>query len=96
MILYKKELTNKIAERTGFKKQDIKRMLIVFSEIIYEELLKGNSIILKNVFKFEPCITKAGERYNPYSKQWEYREGHRSLKMNPSKKLRQAIREGEL
>lgn len=93
MILYKKEITNKIAEKTGLKKQDIKQMLVVFGEVVNEELRKDNAIVLKNVFKITPIIKKSRNRYNPLRNKEEYEEEHRSVKMIPSYNLRKAIKE---
>ena len=93
MILYKKEITSKIAEKTGLKKQDIKQMLIAFGEVVNEELRKDNAIVLKNVFKITPIIKKSRNRYNPLRNKEEYEEEHRSVKMIPSYNLRKAIKE---
>lgn len=92
MVLYKKELTNKIAGKTGFKKQDIREMLDTFREIVYGELQEDNTIVLKNLFKIQPITMKPRERFNPLTRETEYIKEHKAVKMVPSETLKQIIR----
>jgi len=55
MILYKQEVINKLAEKTGLYKKDIRAVLLALNELVYEEMDADNTILLKNLFKIEPC-----------------------------------------
>ena len=37
MILYKKDVIDKLSEMTGLYKKDIKAMLVALNELVYEE-----------------------------------------------------------
>lgn len=37
MILYKKDVIDKLSEKTGLYKKDIKAMLVALNELVYEE-----------------------------------------------------------
>lgn len=91
MILHKREIVNKIAERTGFRKQDIAIMLSEMKEIMRDELVKGNSISIRNLFTLEPTI-RTGNKYNLKTQEVEYKEEYVSVKAVPSKTLREYVR----
>lgn len=65
MILHKKDIVNKIAERTGFRKQDIAIMLSEMKDVMREELVKGNSVSIRNLFTLAPTI-RTGNKYIMY------------------------------
>lgn len=53
MILYKQEVINKLAEKTGLYKKDVRAVLLALNELVYEEMDADNTILLKNLFKIE-------------------------------------------
>ena len=91
MVLHKKEIVDKIAEKTGLKKQDIKWMYEAFREIIYEELAKGNSVLLRKLFTIMPTV-RTGNKYNINTKEVEYKDEYVSVKTVPSKALKEYVR----
>ena len=48
MILYKKDVIDKLSEKTGLYKKDIKAMLVALNELVYEE-----SLLIKSQVLFE-------------------------------------------
>ena len=50
MILYKQEVINKLAEKTGLYKKDVRAVLLALNELVYEEMDADNTILLKNLF----------------------------------------------
>ena len=50
MVLHKKDVIDRISDKTGLYKKDIKEMIDAFREIVYEELKEGNEIGLNNLF----------------------------------------------
>lgn len=91
MVLHRKEIVNKISKDTGLKKQDIKLMLTALKEIIYEELVHGNSISMRNLFTLTPTI-RTGNKYNISSREVEYRDEYVSVRAIPSKAMRDYVR----
>ncbi len=82
-----KEVINRIADKTGLKKQDIKQMVIAFKEVVYDVIEEEKSLFLKELFHIKPVEIKGRKRYiAPYHKAI-YQEGHKSVKIVPSKKL---------
>lgn len=92
MILYRKDITNKIAEKTGLYKKDIKEMLNAFREIVYEELQEDNTIFIRNLFKIQPVTMNSRLTFVPSTKERRYIEERKTVKMIPSEKLKQIIR----
>lgn len=82
-----------IADKTGLYKKDVREMIDSFSEIIIEELKKGNELGLNNLFTIKTVVKEAGDGFNPILKIYEYRDEHRTVKMIPSANLKQIIRE---
>ena len=62
MILYKQEVINKLAEKTGLYKKDVRAVLLALNELVYEEMDADNTILLKNLFKIEPVTVKERNR----------------------------------
>lgn len=93
MILHKKDVIDKISDKTGLYKKDVREMIDTFRELLYEELKEGNEIALNNMFNIKTVPVKAGDKFNPRLNIWEYRDEHRTVKMIPSANLKQAIRE---
>ena len=59
MILHKKEVINKLAEKTGLYKKDVRAVLMAFRELVYEEMDADNTILITNLFKIEPVTVEA-------------------------------------
>lgn len=93
MILYKQDVVNKLAEKTGLYKKDIKAMLAAFNELIYDEMNKSNSILITNLFKIEPVIVDLRKRYSPFvNNRYYIEERHKSVKIIPSSNLVDSVR----
>ena len=64
MILYKKDVIDKLSEKTGLYKKDIKAMLVALNELVYEEMDNDNAILLNNLLKIEPVTIPPRNRYD--------------------------------
>ena len=93
MVLHKKDVIDRISNKTGLYKKDIKEMIDAFREIVYEELKEGNEIGLNNLFTIKTVVKEVTRAYNPFYKIWEDRDEHRTVKMIPSENLKLTIRE---
>ena len=93
MVLHKKDVINKISDKTGLYKKDVREMIDALIEMVYEELKEGNEIGLNNLFTIKSVVKEVSHAYNPFYRIWEDRDEHRTVKMIPSYALKQTIRE---
>ncbi len=84
MVLRKHEVINKLAEKTGLYKKDVRAVLTAFHEMVYEEMDADNQILLKNLFKIEPITVKERNRYDLARKCMYLEKEHRNVKITPS------------
>lgn len=95
MILHKQEVINKLAEKTGLYKKDVRAVLLALNELVYEEIDADNAILLKNLFKIEPVTIKARNRYDIVRDRVYLDKEHRNVKITPSVNLVNSVREKE-
>lgn len=95
MILYKQEVINKLAEKTGLYKKDVRAVLLALNELVYEEIDADNAILLKNLFKIEPVTINARNRYDIVRDRMYLDKEHRNVKITPSVNLVNSVREKE-
>ena len=95
MILYKQEVINKLAEKTGLYKKDVRAVLLALNELVYEEIDADNAILLKNLFKIEPVTIKARNRYDIVRDRVYLDKEHRNVKITLSVNLVNSVREKE-
>lgn len=97
MILYKQDVVNKLAEKTGLYKKDIKAVLAAFNDLVYEEIDADNSILITNLFKIEPVMIGVRKRYSIFNDEKYYiNEEHKSVKIIPSSNLTGSLRKQNL
>lgn len=92
MILYKKDVIDKLSEKTGLYKKDIKAMLIALNELVYEEMDNDNVIILNNLLKIEPVTVAPRNRYDIVRSKVYQHEAYEDVKITPSNNLRDSVR----
>ena len=95
MILYKQEVINKLAEKTGLYKKDIKAMLVALNELVYEEMDNDNAILLNNLLKIEPVTVKERNRYDIVRDRVYLDKEHRNVKITPSTNLIDSVKKTE-
>lgn len=92
MTINRQAVINKISEKTGLYKKDIKEMLMAFKEVIYEELAQNNNIFIYNLFNIVPVRRKARKRYDCLKDIMYVKEEHNDVKIKPSVNLINSIR----
>lgn len=92
MILYKKDVIDKLSEKTGLYKKDIKAMLVALNELVYEEMDNDNAIILNNLLKIEPVTIPPRNRYDIVRDKVYQHEAYQVVKITPSNNLRDRYR----
>lgn len=92
MTLYQKDVIDRLSEKTGFYKKDIKEMLIALNELVYEEMDNDNAILLNNLFKIETVMTKDRQRFSGVINQHYIDKAHRNIKITPSVNLTDSVR----
>ena len=95
MILYKQEVINKLAEKTGLYKKDVRAVLLSLNELVYEEMDADNTILLKNLFKIEPVTVKERNRYDIVRDCVYLDKEHRNVKITPSTNLIDSVKKTE-
>ena len=95
MILYKQEVINKLAEKTGLYKKDVRAVLLALNELVYEEMDADNTILLKNLFKIEPVTVKERNRYDIVRDRVYLDKEHRKVKITPSINLLDSLKKEE-
>jgi len=92
-MIYKKDVVNRIAKKTGLKKQDIKSMFTALEEVIVETLKLGEDIQFKNLFTIRGETVKARNRYIVSRGDCIFQKEHKTVKITPSKNLVNVIKE---
>ncbi len=87
MVLHRKEIADILKEKTGFNKQELKLIIPALKELIYEEVAKGNSIQIWELFTIKPITTKRTKRYDAIQDRWYIDEPHKKVKITLSKML---------
>lgn len=95
MRLLKQDVINKLAEKTGLYKKDVRLVLLALNELIYEELDADNAILLKNLFKIEPITTKERNRYDIVRDRVYLDKEHRNVKVTLSTNLVDSVKKKE-
>lgn len=96
MRLLKQDVINKLAEKTGLYKKDVRAVLDSFHELVYEELDADNSILITNLFKVESIIVDSRKRYSPYVDDNYYIEKeHKTVKITPASNLLDSLKKEE-
>lgn len=88
----KAELAAAIAERTNLKKKDADAAVAAFTEVVIEELQKGEKVAISGFGVFEIVERKEREGRNPKSGETLMIEASRAPKFRPGKNLKDAVK----
>lgn len=88
----KAELAAAIAERTNLKKKDAEAVVAAFTEVVIEELQKGDKVAISGFGVFEVIERKEREGRNPKSGETLTIEASRAPKFRPGKNLKDAVK----
>lgn len=87
------DIINRIADKTGLYKKDIKVMLLAFKEVMAEVIENDESLILKDILVLKTITKKPRKRYiAPYGKYIMEKE-HKVIKILPGKRLKKIVRD---
>lgn len=86
-MVNQRNIINRISDKTGLKKQDIKEMLLAFKQVIYDVIKEGDDLFLKEVFTIKTVDVKGRNRYIAPYEEIVYQEEHKSVKIIPSRNL---------
>lgn len=87
----KKELAERIADKTGESRATVRRVLQTFLEELVEELSQGNRIEFRDFGVFEIKTRAPRIAQNPRTLQRVRVPERRSVKFKPGRKMRDAI-----
>lgn len=88
----KAELAAAIAERTNLKKKDADAAVAAFTEVVIEELQKGEKVAISGFGVFETIERKEREGRNPKSGETLTIEASKAPKFRPGKNLKEAVK----
>lgn len=91
----KKELIDRVAEHTGAKRAQVKRIIQMFLESIIEELSRGNRLEFRDFGVFE-CRTRAGRvAQNPKTLEPVKVPPKRTVKFKAGRQLKERLLNSE-
>ena len=95
IVVNQKGMIDRIAEKTGLYKKDIKEMLHAFKEVIYDVAEEEAELLCKEVFYIKTVNMKGRNRYIAPYKEIVYQDEHKILKIVPSRLLLDTIKDKE-
>lgn len=84
----KKEIVNKMAEKTGLYKKDIREMLFTFQEVIQEAMQDGDRVLLHGFLTIKPVLIREKQYYNLQEQSLKTKPAHMIIKCYPGSELR--------
>lgn len=90
-MVNKKEIADRIAEKTGFYKKDVKMMLSAFADVLEESLSEGDTVFFQEIFTMKPVTVNARYRFIPYSQKMVYQDEHTVVKIKSGKRLKECV-----
>jgi nucleoid DNA-binding protein len=84
----KKAIVNKIAEKTGLYKKDIREMLFAFQEVIQETMQEGDRILLHGFLTIKPVLIREKQYYDLQEQGLKTKPAHTIIKCYPGSELR--------
>ncbi len=91
-MVNQRDIVNRIADKTGLYKKDIKEMLLAFKEVMVDVIEENETLFLKEIFTLKTITKKARNRYiAPYGKIILEKE-HKIVKILPGTRLTELVR----
>lgn len=92
-MVNQRDIVNRIADKTGLYKKDIKEMLLAFKEVMVDVIEEDETLFLKEIFTLKTITKKARNRYiAPYGKTILEPE-HRIVKILPGSRLTEIVKD---
>ena len=94
-MVNQRDIVNRIADKTGLYKKDIKEMLLAFKEVMVDVIEEDESMFLKEIFTLKTITKKPRKRYiAPYGKIIMEKE-HKIVKILPGSRLTEIVRDNQ-
>lgn len=94
-MVNQREVVNRIAEKTGLYKKDVKEMLLAFKDVMVDVIKEDESMFLKEIFSLRTITKKPRKRYiAPYGKTIMEKE-HKIVKILPGSRLTKIVRDNQ-
>ncbi len=91
-MVNQRDIVNRIADKTGLYKKDIKEMLLAFKEVMVDIIKEDETMFLKEIFTLKTITKKARNRYiAPYGKTIMEKE-HKIVKIIPGIRLTEIVK----
>ena len=94
-MVNQRDIVNRIADKTGLYKKDIKEMLLAFKEVMVDVIEEDESMFLKEIFTLKTITKKPRKRYiAPYGKTIMEKE-HKIVKILPGSRLTEIVTDSQ-
>ena len=91
-MVNQRDIVNRIADKTGLYKKDIKEMLLAFKEVMVDVIEENETLFLKEIFTLKTITKKARNRYiAPYGN-INLEKEHKIVKILPGTRLTELVR----
>lgn len=91
-IMTKKELVKAIAEKMGITQKDTMAVIDAMTDVVTDELLKGNAVKIPSLVTLEPQDVEARTARNPRTGESVSVDAHKKVKAKVSKTLKDKVR----
>lgn len=94
-MVNQRDIVNRIADKTGLYKKDIKEILLAFKEVMVDVIKEDESMFLKEIFTLKTITKKPRKRYiAPYGKTIMEKE-YKIVKILPGSRLTEIVRDSK-
>lgn len=94
-MVNQRDIINRIAEKTGLYKKDIKEVLLAFKDVMADVIEEDETLFLKEIFTLKTITKPARNRYiAPYGKTILEKE-HKIVKILPGTRLTEIVRDNQ-
>lgn len=90
----KKQLTDRIADATGYKRVVVKQVVQQFLDEVTEELARGNRLEFRDFGVFEVRTREARTARNPRTSERVTVPAKRTVKFKPGRLMRESVQRG--
>lgn len=94
-MVNQRDIVNRIADKTGLYKKDIKEMLLAFKEVMVDVIEEDESMFLKEIFTLKTITKKPRKRYIALYGKTILEPEHKIVKILPGSRLTEIVRDNQ-
>ena len=94
-MVNQRDIVNRIADKTGLYKKDIKEILLAFKEVMVDVIEEDESMFLKEIFTLKTITKKPRKRYIATYGKTIMGKDHKIVKILPGSRLTEIVRDSQ-